>query len=714
MRLLARKFIVPSTTIGLLGLMMALMWLGGTDSAHAQTRSHIFIGKVVYGSSPVADGTQVLASIDKVTRANSVVSSGTFTLEVIENSSEKLEGKTIDFVAVTVDGSVSRTALPTAIFQAGSKTSIALNVLGSFPHRVKGNAIVDGRSVPEGTTIVVFGGGVKLTTGSVSRGVYSVNITPPRGVSLDGKTIDFQGVMADGQLVSFPQTVTWQAGAATTITLEGKSPVLKQPVLTINCTGVGTVTPQGCGATTKYVEGTSLEFSAQPARGWVFRGFSGPCTGTGPCLVIMDGDKTLTATFALTKVALSIGCTGSGTVSRPGCGSTSSYDYGSVATLTATANTGNLFSGWSGACSGVGTNCSIMMTGPKKVSAAFSPQIALEPTPDFALIEEQRRAEEERLRLQAEATKSAEDLRIQREQALRVERERLAAAEQAKREQAVREEQERLAAAELLERERVLKEEQDRLAAELLQRQQALIEEQARLDAESLKREQELQEMEDRLTAERVEAERALIQEQERLDADRLQREQEQLDREQTLQEEQDRLDRDRLKSERERQEEQDRLDAERLKQEREQIQSEQAMQEEQRLLDQRRAIEAQQRQDELDKARFESERASIERERSLEENRARLDQERLQLEDERLRREAESQREREGLGAPPEGGQSPGGDPSKKGPARGFFTNSEIGKIGAVNNFLDPASLAVIGILITLIATLAQLVKGN
>ena len=53
----------------------------------------------------------------------------------------------------------------------------------------------------------------------------------------------------------------------------------------------------------------------------------------------------------------------------------------------------------------------------------------------------------------------------------------------------------------------------------------------------------------------------------------------------------------------------------------------------------------------------------------------------------------------------------SNGDEPESK---RGFFFNSESGAIGDLGGSLDPATLAVIGILITLAATTIQLVKGN
>jgi len=211
----------------------------------------------------------------------------------------------------------------------------------------------------------------------------------------------------------------------------------------------------------------------------------------------------------------------------------------------------------------------------------------------------------------------------------------------------------------------------------------------------------------------RLEQELAFQEEQQRLDAERRDRDRERIERAQVLQEEQDRLDRDRLKSERERQQEQARLDQERQKQEQERFLAEQEMQANQQLLDQRRALKDQQQQDELTKARYESERAQIERERSLEEARARLDQE-------RLLQEAQFNQNRQGQGlggTPPEAGgsgQETGDVIINTGPTRGFFTNSQIGQLGSLNNSLDPATLAVIGILITMAASTLQLVKGN
>src|SRR6185369_14424387 len=71
-----------------------------------------------------------------------------------------------------------------------------------------------------------------------------------------------------------------------------------QRSLTVN------VTPAGAGTVAKspnqasYDNGTSVQLTASPATGWSFSAWSGAVTGsTNPVSVVMDADKTVTATF---------------------------------------------------------------------------------------------------------------------------------------------------------------------------------------------------------------------------------------------------------------------------------------------------------------------------------------------------------------------------------------------------------------------------------
>jgi hypothetical protein len=80
-------------------------------------------------------------------------------------------------------------------------------------------------------------------------------------------------------------------------------------ILTVNRTGSGTGTvtsnPLGinCGATctAAYTVGTAVTLTAAVPSGSYFAGWSGAgCTGVDPCVVTMDVDKTVTATFSAT------------------------------------------------------------------------------------------------------------------------------------------------------------------------------------------------------------------------------------------------------------------------------------------------------------------------------------------------------------------------------------------------------------------------------
>ena len=48
-----------------------------------------------------------------------------------------------------------------------------------------------------------------------------------------------------------------------------------------------------------YIKGASATVSATPYQGYTFSGWSGACSGTGRCVVTMNGHKTVTANFSL-------------------------------------------------------------------------------------------------------------------------------------------------------------------------------------------------------------------------------------------------------------------------------------------------------------------------------------------------------------------------------------------------------------------------------
>jgi hypothetical protein len=159
-------------------------------------------------------------------------------------------------------------------------------------------------------------------------------------------------------------------------------------------TGGGTVAsaPSGidCGTSCVAVfdTGTEVTLTATPDATSTFEGWSGGCTGTGPCVVTMSAARSVTATFKRIEHALTVAFpfsgTGNGTVSSSsqpeaiGCPVTclASVYAGTSVTLTATPDVTSTFVGWGGACTGTGP-CTLTMDGPKAITVRFgTPPVA--------------------------------------------------------------------------------------------------------------------------------------------------------------------------------------------------------------------------------------------------------------------------------------------------------------------------------------------------
>jgi uncharacterized repeat protein (TIGR02543 family) len=99
--------------------------------------------------------------------------------------------------------------------------------------------------------------------------------------------------------------------------------VLKRPTLTVERTGSGRVESTQAGIECDdrandckevYNPGSLVHLVATPSWGYVFTGWSGACSGTADCTVVMDDNKAVTAIFAPAAVPLPGDVDGSGTV----------------------------------------------------------------------------------------------------------------------------------------------------------------------------------------------------------------------------------------------------------------------------------------------------------------------------------------------------------------------------------------------------------------
>ncbi len=140
--------------------------------------------------------------------------------------------------------------------------------------------------------------------------------------------------------------------------------------LTVTEVGEGSVAINPNKAT--YACGEEVTLTATPESGWAFTGWSGDASGTNPTITVtMDRAKNITANFeSSSQYTLTVNTSGSGTVQKDP--DLPSYGQGQVVTLTAVAELGHQFSGWSGALTGTTNPATITMDGDKTVTAAFT------------------------------------------------------------------------------------------------------------------------------------------------------------------------------------------------------------------------------------------------------------------------------------------------------------------------------------------------------
>jgi hypothetical protein len=159
----------------------------------------------------------------------------------------------------------------------------------------------------------------------------------------------------------------------------------------INCTNTSGSPTGTCQA--QLDAGTEVTLSASAANGSTFAGWSGngvSCDASAPCTIVVQSDRTVTATFngaSATQVLTIVGGgsgTGSGhVVSDPAgidcqitsgeaddTGCSASFDTGDVVQLQ--VESGNLVA-WGGACGG--TTCSVTMTEARTVIATFGADV---------------------------------------------------------------------------------------------------------------------------------------------------------------------------------------------------------------------------------------------------------------------------------------------------------------------------------------------------
>ncbi|MDP2931605.1 MAG: hypothetical protein Q8O05_03775, partial [Chloroflexota bacterium] len=220
------------------------------------------------------------------------------------------------------EGDLSGSTNPTTIVMNGNKDVTAIFAQDQYTLAVSTNGQGTVTRTPDQPTYT-YGTPVTLTTSA------------PVGWSFERWSGDLIGS-------TNPTTIPIHSNMAITANF-----IQDQYKLTIKTNGPGYVTKNPDQTT--YTYGIVVTLSASPALG--FESWSGDLSGSAnPATIVMNGNKTVTATFNEARYTLAVSTTGQGSVARTPDQPT--YPIGTVVTLTASPATGWSFDRWSGDLSG--------------------------------------------------------------------------------------------------------------------------------------------------------------------------------------------------------------------------------------------------------------------------------------------------------------------------------------------------------------------------
>ncbi|MBI3193020.1 MAG: VCBS repeat-containing protein, partial [Ignavibacteriae bacterium] len=118
-----------------------------------------------------------------------------------------------------------------------------------------------------------------------------------------------------------------------------------------------------------YNSGSQVIVSATPATGYNFVNWSGDLSGSeNPDTLTMDANKTVTANFAINTYSLSVSGDYGAVTKDP---NQESFDHGTTAQVSQTADRGYIFTGWSGDATGTDNPLTVMMDGNKSIQANY-------------------------------------------------------------------------------------------------------------------------------------------------------------------------------------------------------------------------------------------------------------------------------------------------------------------------------------------------------
>jgi uncharacterized repeat protein (TIGR02543 family) len=263
---------------------------------------------------------------------------------------------------------VTVTALPNAgyAFTNWTEGGVVVSTSPGYTFTLNGNrTLVANFSVISGSQLAVVlssnpaAGGSTTGSGAYASGT-SVTVTATANT---GYT--FTNWTENGTIVSTSAAYTFPLTANRTLVANFAINTYTLTVTAVN----GTVAANPSQATYNY--GSSVILTATPNAGYIFTGWSGGATGsTNPLTITITSNTNITANFTAITYTLNVTAVNGTVVKNP---NQATYNSGSTVQLTATANSGYIFSSWSGDATGTVNPLTVTMNTNKNITANFTP-----------------------------------------------------------------------------------------------------------------------------------------------------------------------------------------------------------------------------------------------------------------------------------------------------------------------------------------------------
>ncbi len=279
--------------------------------------------------------------------ATAVVGQGT--ISVTPQKASYLEGDLVSFTAIPAPGwafanwadDLAGTVNPSNLVMNGNKKVTAVFT----PTYTLATALIG-----QGTVSVL-----PLKSVYLSNEVVSITVTSAPGWVFTGWSGDLSGSVS-------PSNLVLNANKSVTANFA--------PTFTLSTATIGQGQLTALPLKSAYVSNEVVTFSAVPAPGWAFTGWSGGLSGSvNPTNLVMNGNKAVTANFTPTFTVVTA-VTGLGTVLVTPLKLV--YLSNDVVTVTATPAPGSAFAGWSGDLGGSISPTNLVVNANKSVTANFT------------------------------------------------------------------------------------------------------------------------------------------------------------------------------------------------------------------------------------------------------------------------------------------------------------------------------------------------------